>query len=201
MEFKSIKNIASALAKFQGKITNPKESANNSFLNSKYAPLSEVLNTVRPVLSENGLSLIQTPLSSEDGERVGIQSTLLHESGEFLEFPTVFCKIPRKANDSESKKEKSDAQEIGSIISYLRRYALSSILGISSEEDTDGASKKSTIKMNDLRSEKKYAVSIPSYQFKCAKCEGEISREQYLTSMQKNKQPLCERHQELKNAA
>ena len=121
----SIKELATALAKFQGEIKNPANTATNPFFKSKYAPLSDVLNAVRPILSKNGLSVLQSP--SGDGEHIIVTTTLIHSSGEWIESPELVLKA-----------DKATAQGAGSAITYARRYALSAILGISSEDDDDG---------------------------------------------------------------
>lgn len=121
----SIKNLAIALAKFQREVNNPSNTATNPFFKSKYAPLNDVLNTVRPILSKHGLSVVQAP--STEGNNITIATTLIHESGEYMEFPELSLKM-----------DKVTAQGAGSAITYARRYALSAILGISSEDDDDG---------------------------------------------------------------
>lgn len=121
----SIKNLAIALAKFQGEVSNPSNTATNPFFKSKYAPLETVLNTVRPILSKHGLSVVQAP--STEGNNITIATTLIHESGEYMEFPPLSLKM-----------DKVTAQGAGSAITYARRYAISAILGISSEDDDDG---------------------------------------------------------------
>ena len=121
----SITKLAAALAKFQGEIKNPNNTAVNPFFKSKYAPLEEVLNTVRPILSKHGLSILQSPISSEG--MVGVNTILLHESGEWIEFTPVMLNM-----------DKPTAQGAGSAITYARRYAISAILGINSEDDDDG---------------------------------------------------------------
>lgn len=123
----SIKNLAVALSKFQNEVKNPKNTADNPFYDSKYAPLQDVLNEVRPLLSKHGLSVIQSP--SGDGQSVSITTLLLHESGEWIEFDPLVLKA-----------QKITPQGAGSAITYGRRYALSAILGISSEDDDDGNS-------------------------------------------------------------
>lgn len=121
----SITKLAVALSKFQGEVTNPSNTAVNPFFKSKYAPLETVLNTIRPILSKHGLSVIQAP--STDENNIVITTILIHDSGEFIE--------PKPL---ELKMDKVTAQGAGSAITYARRYALSSILGISSEDDDDG---------------------------------------------------------------
>lgn len=152
----SIKELAIALAKFQGEVKNPANTAKNPFFKSNYAPLNDVLNTVRPILSKNGLSVVQAP--SGDGENIIVTTTLIHESGEWIEFPQLVL-----------KSDKATAQGAGSAITYARRYALSAILGISSEDDDDGnitesrkqhktQQSKEEIKDDNLASEKQLGL-------------------------------------------
>lgn len=122
----SIAKLAQALCLFQGEITNPKNIANNPFFKSKYSPLSEVINVTRPVLAKHGLSVLQSP--SGDGEHITITTLLMHSSGEWIEADPLVLKA-----------DKVTAQGAGSAISYGRRYSLSAVLGISSEEDDDGS--------------------------------------------------------------
>ncbi|AEE91175.1 ERF family protein [Tepidanaerobacter acetatoxydans Re1] len=121
----SIKNIAKALAAFQAEVKNPANTEENPFFNSKYAPLNDILNTVRPILSKHGLSVLQSP--SGDGQNVTVTTLITHESGEWIESDPLTLKA-----------DKATAQGAGSAITYARRYALSAMLGISSEDDDDG---------------------------------------------------------------
>lgn len=122
----SVASISKALSSFQAEVKNPHNTADNPFFKSKYAPLNEILNDVRPLLAKHGLSVIQSP-SSIDGQAIGVTTTLLHESGEWIETDPFFVKA-----------EKVNAQGAGSCVTYIRRYSLSAILGISSEDDDDG---------------------------------------------------------------
>ncbi|MGB9978514.1 ERF family protein [Methanobacterium sp.] len=133
-----VKNIAAALLEVQRKIKNPSNTAVNPFFRSKYAPLPEILNCVRPILTENGILLIQNTGSNEAGD-VYVQTKLIHTSGEIIESDRLLL-----------KPDKNTAQGIGSAITYGRRYQLTALLGISSEDDDDGniaskADKKSKI--------------------------------------------------------
>ena len=121
----SIIKLAKALSEAQGEIKNPANTANNPFFKSKYAPLADVLNLARPILSGKGLSVIQAP--GGDGEHITVSTILLHESGEWLEVEPITLKA-----------EKITPQGAGSAITYGRRYALSAVLGIASEDDDDG---------------------------------------------------------------
>lgn len=125
----SIKEICSALNKFQAEVNNPKNTENNSFFKSKYAPLDVVINATKPTLTKNGLAVFQNV--SGDGEHVSITTLITHVSGEWLESDTLTL------NNSDNKGV-SLAQAAGISITYARRYQLSGMLGISSEDDTDG---------------------------------------------------------------
>jgi len=121
-----IKNIAAALLEVQRKIKNPSNTATNPFFRSKYAPLPDILNCVRPLLTENGILLIQNTGSNEAGD-VYVQTKIIHTSGEIIETDKLFL-----------KPDKNTAQGSGSAITYGRRYQLTALLGISSEDDDDG---------------------------------------------------------------
>lgn len=121
----NIQNLSKSLAAFQAEVKNPANTAINPHFKSKYAPLNEILNEVRPILAKYGLSVMQSP--SADGDKVSVVTLLMHESGEWLES----CPLALKA-------DKPTAQGAGSAITYGRRYSLSAVLGISSEDDDDG---------------------------------------------------------------
>lgn len=100
----------------------------------KYATLDDILTVVKPILAKHKLALIQ-PLTGE-----GLETIIMHESGQCIR-ETV--SLPSM---SENKKMNA-AQAVGATITYMRRYALSSILCISTDEDSDGAiGKKETTK-------------------------------------------------------
>jgi hypothetical protein len=117
----SIAGLAAALAKAQGEIQNAAKNAKNPHFKSNYADLAEILNTVRPVLSRHGLSVIQVP-GFDDGA-VTVETILAHESGEWV--AGVAAAVPGKV----------DPQGIGSAVTYLRRYALAAFAGIAQEDD------------------------------------------------------------------
>ncbi len=129
----SISKLAPALAKAQAEMPVVKMNAQNPFLKNKYADLGAVIEASRPVLSKHGLAIIQTPVS--DGDKIGVTTMLVHESGEWLE-DTIFI-------TSANSKGLSDAQSAGVVISYLRRYSWSAILGLYADEDNDGGHQKS----------------------------------------------------------
>ena len=96
----------------------------------KYTDFDTVIKTVKPILKKNNLGFCQL-LESTEGGKSGIRTILFLARGEsiqgWFELPSV---VVGKANN---------AQNVGASISYIKRYALCSILGCSSDEDTDGA--------------------------------------------------------------
>lgn len=129
----SIANLAAALAKFQQEVISPKNNANNPYFSSKYAPLHEVINVIREPLAKHGLSYIQSTSTSE--QNVTVTTLLMHESGEYIESEPL--SLPGLQVLRGGSKEFTP-QGIGSAITYGRRYSLTAILGIASEDDTDG---------------------------------------------------------------
>jgi hypothetical protein len=88
----------------------------------KFAPLNIVLDAIRPALRGNGLVISQVPTTAE-----GVHTTLFHESGQWISFDPLLIHPTG-----------GTPQNVGSAISYARRYALLSILGLATEDD-DGA--------------------------------------------------------------
>ena len=119
----SIKNIATALCKFQTQIKDaPKESQAHKY---KYADLGTILELVRPVMADNDLSAVQMPCN--DGDYVGVTTRLMHTSGEWIE-STLFMGVSASSG-------MSLAQSAGSVITYARRYSLAAVLGITQTDD------------------------------------------------------------------
>jgi len=122
---KATPELFASLSKAQGEIENASKSSSNPHFKSKYADLAEVLNTIRPVFSVHGLSLLQT--TGFDGSVVCVTTILGHAGGGYIT-STASC-VPAK----------TDAQGIGSATTYLRRYSGAAIAGIAQEDD-DGQS-------------------------------------------------------------
>ncbi len=119
-----INQLSTALAKAQKDITGATKNVENSFLKSKYSDLAGVWLAIRIPLAENGLSVVQCPSSSEHG--LSLETTIFHSSGEFLSSTLVMPVT--------SKKE----QDYGKLLSYMRRYSLSSMVGVYQEDDDGG---------------------------------------------------------------
>lgn len=124
----SIKNIAIAMCKAQGEMGGALKAEENPFFKKKYADLGAVVQAVKEPFASNGLSYVQFPI--ESAGRIGIETILMHESGEWL------------SNSFTVQLSKQDAQGAGSAITYCRRYSLQAIAGIPSEDDDGNAASK-----------------------------------------------------------
>jgi hypothetical protein len=136
----SLCNIAPALAKVQAEIKNPIKNQVNKGVQGAplYANLEDTLQDyVRPICSKYGISVLQS-IKSDEADRVGVSTTLLHESGEYIESDYVFCKIVIPTNSS-GRPILTEGQATGVCITYLRRYSLNTALGINGDKDTDGS--------------------------------------------------------------
>jgi hypothetical protein len=117
----TIGNLTLALSKVQAQLRPAKENSKNPFFKSNYADLGAVWDSVRSLLAENELAIVQMP--TDVG---GVTTIMSHSSGEYLQST---CYIPCK----------EDAHGVGSAISYARRYALASFVGVVTGDD-DGNS-------------------------------------------------------------
>lgn len=132
----SISKLTKALNQFQAEVQNPKFNRKNEHLKNRYADLSEILTTVRPVLTKYGLSITQEVFTVErQPEHVAIKTTIFHESGEYMEFNPLSLPAYQKLKDG---RKEFNAQGAGSSITYAKRYQLQSVLGIAADDDVDG---------------------------------------------------------------
>jgi len=124
----SIAALATALSKAQGEIVDAtKDKAAHKY---KYADLGQILNIVRPLFCKHGLAFTQLPTKfvADNGiNYVSLETVLMHDSGEWLSSDYVM--------PVETPKGMSMAQAYGSVITYARRYALASIVGITQEDN------------------------------------------------------------------
>lgn len=134
----SLANLGKGLAEFNGEVQKIAHDGKNPQFRSKYVTLDALIDATKPILQKHGLSVIQVPLSGEEGQ-IGVKSLLLHESGEFIESEPLYMK-PMKMVKGGDYVEAPDAQAAGSTISYLRRYSYQAILNLSTGEDDDGES-------------------------------------------------------------
>lgn len=124
------KSIYEALVSFQGEIgtigfdaTVKVITKSGSTYNFKYATLAQIVETVKPVLEKNNLSVFQG-FKTADGKQL-LVTIVYHTSGQSL--PESIIEL----------RNTGSSQERGAEISYMRRYAYSAALGLVSDEDTD----------------------------------------------------------------
>lgn len=117
---------------FQKQIISIKKTKTNSFFKSNYFDINDLLEAVRPPLSEAGIVLVQG-LTELNG-KLALATTLFNSDDQTQHIGFV-CPLP----------ETTDAQKAGSAITYFRRYALQALLGLEAEDD-DGNSASATSK-------------------------------------------------------
>lgn len=126
----NIGKLAEALSKAQGEMKMAIKDSANPFFKSSYADLASVWNACRDVLSKNGLAVVQTTEIHEGS--IVLKTTLMHSSGEAMSGV-----LPILVGD------KATSQQLGSAITYNRRYALAAMVGVAPEDD-DGQSASET---------------------------------------------------------
>lgn len=144
LEFSDLKEMPKALVKIQNEINNPKKNAKGMH-NAKYATLDEVISVSKKLLANNGFTIIQSPYN--DGEVMGVETMFLHESGEYIR------------GKFGSKFTSQDPQKAGGLITYYRRYSLSAMLNVASENDDDADSLKPSAS-NASDKQKKFLHSL-----------------------------------------
>lgn len=117
----SIENISKALCKAQSQMNNAKKSGSNPHFKSSYSKLSDIIDVAKAPLAENGIFFTQLPITEEN--RAGVETILIHESGERLSSKLLLPSTQQTP------------QAYGSAITYAKRYGLQSMLGIPSDDD------------------------------------------------------------------
>jgi hypothetical protein len=132
----SIGTIAAALAKAQAQLVNPEKSlvgtirsdqASGSERLFRYAPLSSGLDIVRKTLSQHEIATVQTTSIDESAGIVRLSTILAHASGEWIASDWPVCAIS----------ETAIPHRMGAALTYARRYALFTLVGIAGEDDLD----------------------------------------------------------------
>lgn len=126
--------IAAALAKVWGSLDNPKHNTSvkvkmksGGEYKFEYTDLNGIFDAVKELLKENGISILQNPYTEtvENKQYVCVETLFLHSSGEFMKSQPL--KFPAATS----------MQDMGGQITYMRRYSVSAMLGISTEKDDD----------------------------------------------------------------
>lgn len=119
--------VTKALFKVQGAIDSVDKNASNPHFKSTYTDLAGLWKAVKGPLQAAGLLVVQTPGSEPDGTVV-MTTTIIHvESGEWIE------------SELRVKPDRAGPQPMGSVITYLKRYTLQSLLAVPSEDDDGNA--------------------------------------------------------------
>src|SRR6267154_4822069 len=132
----SVAALASALAKAQAELVNPEKSltatiragrpgeGDRSF---RYAPLSSGLDIVRKTLGQHEIATVQTTAIDQASGMVQLTTMLAHASGEWIASDWPVCPVAETTNP----------QRMGAALTYARRYALFTLVGIAGEDDLD----------------------------------------------------------------
>jgi hypothetical protein len=132
----SVAALASALAKAQAELVNPEKSltatirtgpAPQSQRTFRYAPLSSGLDIARKTLGRHEIAIVQTTAIDHAVGIVNLSTMLAHASGEWIASDWPICPIADTASP----------QRMGAALTYARRYALFTLVGIAGEDDLD----------------------------------------------------------------
>jgi hypothetical protein len=130
----SVAALASALAKAQAELVNPEKSLTATIRTGRpgdrersfrYAPLASGLDIVRRTLGQHEIATLQTTAIDQTAGMVNLTTTLAHASGEWIASDWPVCPIAETANP----------QRMGAALTYARRYALFTLVGIAGEDD------------------------------------------------------------------
>lgn len=123
LKSESLGKLAEALSKAQTQIKPATKDATNPHFKSSYADLTSVWAACRAALAANNLSVTQLPTSDAEAATVGMITVLMHSSGEWI------------GSEVSTRPRDFTPQSVGSAITYLRRYGLASVVGITADDD------------------------------------------------------------------
>jgi ERF superfamily len=132
----SVAALASALAKAQAELVNPEKSLTATIRSGRpeegersfrYAPLASGLDIVRKTLGQHEIATVQTTTIDKETGVVNLTTMLAHASGEWIASDWPVCAVAETANP----------QRMGAALTYARRYALFTLVGIAGEDDLD----------------------------------------------------------------
>jgi hypothetical protein len=132
----SVGTLAAALAKAQAEIANPEKSLTATIVSPfpregsktfRYAPLSSGLELVRKCLGKHEIATVQATAIDHQSGLISLTTTLVHASGEWVSSDWPVCSVG----------ETAAPQRLGAALTYARRYALFTLVGIAGEDDLD----------------------------------------------------------------
>ena len=132
----SVGTLAAALAKAQAEIVNPEKSLTATIVSPfpregvrtfRYAPLSSGLDLVRKCLGQHEIATVQATVIDPESGLIRLTTTLVHASGEWVSSDWPVCPV----------NETAVPHRLGAALTYARRYALFTLVGIAGEDDLD----------------------------------------------------------------
>src|SRR5204862_1751637 len=132
----SVGALAAALAEAQAEIANPEKSLTATIVSPfpreairtfRYAPLSSGLDLVRKCLGRHEIATVQATAIDTDNKLIRLTTTLVHASGEWVSSDWPVCSVS----------ETAAPHRLGAALTYARRYALFTLVGIAGEDDLD----------------------------------------------------------------
>src|SRR6266853_1705830 len=132
----SVAALAAALAKAQAELVNPEKSLTATIRSGRpgegersfrYAPLASGLDIVRKTLGQHEIATVQTTAIDKETGVVNLSTMLAHASGEWIASDWPVCAVADMASP----------QRMGAALTYARRYALFTLVGIAGEDDLD----------------------------------------------------------------
>ncbi len=132
----SIASLAAALAKAQAELVNPEKSlvatiradgSRGIEQTFRYAPLSSGLDIVRKTLGQHEIAAVQTTSIDQTADIINRTTVLAHASGEWIASDWPVCAVSETATP----------HRMGAALTYARRYALFTLVGIAGEDDLD----------------------------------------------------------------
>lgn len=152
-----MKNITQKLIKVQSELKAPK-GQKNTFGNYNYRSAEDILEAVKPLLSEQGLLMTITDIIEQIGERYYIQAKVILTDGE----DTV--EVTGYARESLNKKGMDDSQITGTASSYARKYAMNGLFLIDDTKDSDSnenrTERENRAKKADVEAEREKQAKI-----------------------------------------
>src|SRR2546423_15479985 len=157
----SIATIAAALAKAQAQMINPDKSLvatirspfprepDRSF---RYAPLSSGLDLVRKSLGRHEIATIQATDIDKEAGLIRLTTVLAHSSGEWISSEWPVCQIA----------DTTTPHRMGAALTYARRYALFTLVGIAGEDDLDAPE---TGPAHDANGNDKVGIATPQHDY------------------------------------
>ena len=144
----STKNIDAALVEFNKEVESIERSEINPFYKNFYCTLDQIISYVRPILAKHDLFIQQFPIYGGEN-MLSIKTIVKHSSGQFIE------------SDSMPIRYGKTAQDFGGTQTYIRRYQLGAILGLSFEKDDDGNENKLATE-NTVQQQKSESPATPT---------------------------------------